>query len=531
MCHAAGRLRAVRESEILGGRYRLREQLRVAGVWQVWRADDGLLVRAVTLSMCDAAYPVEVVGELPPHPHLVRVFDAGEAVLSDGSRLRYVVSELLAGTRLDEQLARGPLRWPVAARIGSEIAAALATLHDHGAAFGDLRAADVALAEGRAKLAWLGVRGAAADAAPADDVYALGRLVYEMVLGRPPSPAVLSSLAVGGMPPSVVELCRRCLTPNPAERPSSHEVAVLLAEAVPVGDAAPVEESVFEPPTRNLPLVVRPGYAAQRPNEPDDAGGIRVPPPVVPTPPPVSPVPPAIEDSPERSAGRRLVGIVAAGAVLVAATIASLAWFGIARTGATSAAAAPLEVSGAAATVDTGCVVLYQIRDETADTVTVDITVTNAGTRTWHDWTLAFRFTADQRVVHGQVARWRQAGNDVTATDSAAVEPRRSATVGFTGTHGTTDPWPTSFTVDGTACAYTVVDGAGNVRSTGTPSPAPGTSTGTGTTSPGATPTTQPAPSPSPDPRTSSGTPTPSGPSSTGHDGDHGKPSGKSSHH
>jgi serine/threonine-protein kinase len=510
---SSGRLRAVGDSEVLADRYRLRERLRVAGPWQVWRADDELLRRAVSLSVCDAAHRLDVVTGLMPHPHLAQVFDSGEAVWADGSRLRYVVTERPTGLRLDQRIAHGRLAWPTAARIGSEIAAALAALHSQGVAFGDLQPADVILTASGAKAIWLGVHSPLADASPASDVYALGRLMYEMLLGSPPVPGTVPTLAVEGLPTEMARLCDRCLDPNPHQRPTSDEAAVVLADAVSYEDD-PAAASPGRPPApqpvwdSETGALVRPAY------HPDSRGTGEI---AIPT----------VGADGERPHRRTRVAMVAAALTLAAVVAASIAWLGLSRGDVTSAAtAAPLEAA-TARQPDTGCLVRYRVRDETHGTFTVDITVTDTGTGTWPSWTLSFRFAGDQHLVRGQAATWQQIDTDVTAQSSDAMAPRGSTTIGFTGTYTTTDPWPTEFTVNGTSCAYTIVDSAGHVRSSGTPS----TPAGSGTTpaTPPATLTT--GPTPSPDPDGSTGTPRPSDRSSTSHDGGHGKPSGKPSHH
>ena len=82
------------------------------------------------------------------HPNVVGLYDIG---LHDG--LPYVVSELLQGSTLREQLARGPLRVRVAVRQAIEIAHGLAAAHDAGIVHRDLKPENVFVtSEGRVKI-------------------------------------------------------------------------------------------------------------------------------------------------------------------------------------------------------------------------------------------------------------------------------------------------------------------------------------------------------------------------------------------
>lgn len=90
---------------------------------------------------------------------------------------------------------------------------------------------------------------------------------------------------------------------------------------------------------------------------------------------------------------------------------------------------------------------------------TGSVTITNTGASAVNGWTLAFSFTAGQRVsLPGWSAVWAQpAGSaNVTATNldwNRTLGPNGgSTTIGFNGTHTGTNPAPTAFTLNGTAC-------------------------------------------------------------------------------
>ncbi|MFY1669434.1 glycoside hydrolase family 9 protein [Plantactinospora sp. WMMB334] len=84
------------------------------------------------------------------------------------------------------------------------------------------------------------------------------------------------------------------------------------------------------------------------------------------------------------------------------------------------------------------------------------VTITNTGTGTIDGWTLAFAFTAGQRITQAWSATVNQSGTEVTATNvgyNGTLAPGASTSFGFNGTHTGSNPRPTSFTLNGVACA------------------------------------------------------------------------------
>ncbi|HZP96602.1 MAG TPA: protein kinase [Candidatus Limnocylindria bacterium] len=202
-----------RAARRLGGRYLLTERIDAGGAGEVWRARDERLDREVAVKIlgagADEAFRERFADEARraasvAHPNVVTVFDEGR----DGAE-SFMVMEYVRGKTLRDIVAeRGPLPAHEAARIVSQIAAALDAAHEAGVIHCDVKPANVIVDEhGRAKLTDFGIARAArgpreheligtaryiapervAGEAPTErsDIYSLGLVAYELFAGRP----------------------------------------------------------------------------------------------------------------------------------------------------------------------------------------------------------------------------------------------------------------------------------------------------------------------------------------------------------
>ena len=257
---------------VLARRYELGPPLGQGGSAQVHRAWDPLLKRAVAVKL----FPPGLTGpdrdrqdhELAAltrltHPGLVKLYDAGT-----DHGWTYLVMPLVQGQSLADRLRDVALPVATVAKMGAQLADALAYVHAHGVTHRDIKPTHVLLDEqdhplltdfGIALLVDVtrvtltgGVIGTAPYMAPEQvrgelvgpsaDVYSLGLVLLEALTGRREYPG--TSMESAGarlhrapavpedLPAGLTQTLRRMTAIEATERPSSAEAASVLQAAV-----------------------------------------------------------------------------------------------------------------------------------------------------------------------------------------------------------------------------------------------------------------------------------------------------------
>jgi serine/threonine-protein kinase len=240
----------------LGTRYTIQHEIGHGGMAVVYLAQDRRHERTVALKVLQPRFS-EVLGadrflrEIKVaarmhHPHLLPLYDSGDA----GGLLYYVTPYVEGGSLRQRLTQEGRFRTAEALRLGREIADALDYAHRSDVIHRDIKPENILLDAGHAIVADFGVARAVSAAAesgltqtgmllgtPAymspeqaggesldarSDVYALGCVLYEMLVGQPPFP--------GASP--VALLVARCTSAAPTIRSSGVSVPAAVEHLV-----------------------------------------------------------------------------------------------------------------------------------------------------------------------------------------------------------------------------------------------------------------------------------------------------------
>ena len=129
---------------------------------------------------------------------------------------------------------------------------------------------------------------------------------------------------------------------------------------------------------------------------------------------------------------------------------------GLAATGAALLGTAlVITVAPPAAHAAAGCTVVYKVQSQWTGGFSGDIAITNTGDPVT-SWSLGFDFPdAGQKVTQGWNGTYAQSGAHVTVTNASwngNIGTGGTASTGFNGSWTTSNPVPTAFTLNGTAC-------------------------------------------------------------------------------
>jgi serine/threonine protein kinase len=277
---------------LIADRYRLLHQVGSGGMGVVWEALDERLERRVAVkqlrrqsgaSTADAELAnrramreARLTARLQ-HPHVVSLFDVVEQEGQLWLIMQFVPSVTLAAVLAEG----GPLQPDEAAKVGAQVASAMAAAHAVGIVHRDVKPGNVLIAEdGTALISDFGIARALGDAtlttsgmvhgtpaylAPevargseasfASDVFSLGATLYSGLEGSPPfgtdenSIALLHRVASGQFPPPthcgmLTPVILEMLSADPEARPPMRAVADSLARLASSGQLTATAEAL-----------------------------------------------------------------------------------------------------------------------------------------------------------------------------------------------------------------------------------------------------------------------------------------------
>jgi serine/threonine-protein kinase len=337
----------------IGDRYQLERRIAVGGMGEVWEASDARLGRSVAVKILrpelsgDPEFlhrfriEARTVASLDHHG-IAAVHDYGESEGPGGRATAYLVMELVRGEPLSTHIARGPIAPDETLRLLEEAAWALHAAHERGYVHRDVKPGNILVRiDGTVKLTDFGIAKAAdavpvtrsgmvmgtahyiapeqasgAEAGPAGDVYSLGIVGYECLVGHRPfraeSAVAVAMMQVRDEPPPlpdtipgpVRQLVLATLVKDPTQRYATGGEFAEAVAAVRRGELVPVPASISgatpivsppAPPIRGRSTAVAtPPPAPAVPAEITRAGADRSSSPIpTPAPPSRPPPPPA----------------------------------------------------------------------------------------------------------------------------------------------------------------------------------------------------------------------------------------------
>ena len=265
--------------KVFNNRYQIVEKLGAGGTAIVYRGQDTLLNRAVTIKILREEFAnngelvrrfrheAQAVASLS-HSNIVSVYDVGYE-----DNMHYIVMEFVEGESLKEYIKRkGPLRLSEACNIITQILAGVQHAHEHGIIHRDIKPHNILLGvDGRAKVTDFGIAVGMSDvtmtynsttrimgsvhyispeqvqgqaATDKSDIYSCGVVFYEMLTGRVPyqgeTPISIAMQHVQGelalpnqvnpqVPASISYVVTRAMRRNPETR---YDSAAEMADAV-----------------------------------------------------------------------------------------------------------------------------------------------------------------------------------------------------------------------------------------------------------------------------------------------------------
>lgn len=298
---AASKERVFTPGSVVAGRYRIVACLGQGGMGEVYRADDLSLGQPVALKFLPEGFAenpswmerfrneVRTARQVA-HPHVCRVHDLGEAPSPEmGAPRQFLTMEYIDGEDLASLLRRiGRLPRDKAVQVAHQLCAGLAAAHNAGILHRDLKPANIMIdGRGNAKITDFGIAGLAGsieghdvrsgtpaymspeqlagrDVSMRSDIYSLGLVLYELFTGKrafpgdTPTSATATRAAtalsrpssiVQDMDPAIERVIMRCLSEDPAQRPSR---AMVVAAGLPGGDPLRAALEAGETPSPEL---------------------------------------------------------------------------------------------------------------------------------------------------------------------------------------------------------------------------------------------------------------------------------------